>query len=134
MNAIVAQGDYIWVATMDDGNVIQQMDPVGSGLTNFNTVDLEHCKEIAIVPFRFKAPGKPKNLPTIRVLPQLDKGERAFWHWLVDIDTATGDKFYRHVVGLQLPDGSKIYTVTVSLTGEVSICTNEDLAPTPNVW
>lgn len=134
---------YIWEATYTDGSKVKQFSdalfqqlldddaPVPANLDEVrgtvDKLDVRKVKEFVLYPTGVACRYIPLIQP-VRLIVDVENGEKFISYWLADYYQMTNSFMYRHVVGISKPvngAAAKFFTV-LSPIGQVTVATNDN--------
>jgi hypothetical protein len=133
---------YIWKAFYDDGTIVRQFPeeqfdkylneliPISDAdRVPVDKLDVRKVKELVLIPTGICRTYAPWLNP-VRLVVDIEAGEKFISFWCVDRDMFSGREIARHVVGISKPvNGSQAkFFVTISPSGNVTVATNENLS------
>lgn len=142
--AATANGRYtfVWQALLEDGSVVSQFEDsllqqiltapelpanLEEQRVSVERLDVRKVKEFFLLPTG-AARACNSCLSPIRLVVNLDAGEKFISYWLTDSSPTTGQTLSRHVVGLSKPvNGSAAkFFVIINPTGSQTIATDDN--------
>lgn len=133
---------YLWVAVLSDGTEVKQFpdeafdklinDPDVNGESlepqrvSVDRLDVKKVKELYLFPSA--AAKKFVHLEPVRLIINIEAGEKFVSYWLTDWNPDTGVYFTRHVVGIsKLVNGKQAkFFAIIGPTGRVTIATDDN--------
>jgi hypothetical protein len=133
---------FLWKVTLDDGTVVTQFpaevfdryltEPIAivdENRTSVDRLDVRKVKELVLIPSAIGRTLAPWLSP-VRLVVDLEAGEKFISFWSVDREMISGFEIARHVVGISKPlNGNQAkFFVVVSPSGNITVATKEDLS------
>lgn len=131
---------YVWIAELVDGTYICQFDDKGMDMASFkdgiafppessrrstNTLPYDKIKAMYFMP-TWLCVANSLSIKPVRVLVNLEDGDRIFAYWQVDHSAIRNDTIRRNVIGISKTVGGIIqnFYLVIGPHGSITICTN----------